>query len=144
MENGMQMIYGRSGEAIPRRQTAGASGHRASHSASQESGQGLKGNQDLFGRYFASCGKRGKNIDLNGLSMKTLRECFQAAEDLTTLPYSLKWMSWGMTLNGSFSTARIGAYPRTGNVSILLDILEDAVPEKYFLSREKMEQIVFL
>ena len=48
-----------------------------------------------------------------------------------------------MMLSDSFSTASIGAYPRTARECILADILEDAVDEKYFLSREQMERIVF-
>lgn len=45
-----------------------------------------------FKRYFDSLGKRGKKIDPNGCSMKMLRECFRATEDLTSLPFSLKWI----------------------------------------------------
>ncbi len=50
---------------------------------------------------------------------------------------------WGGTIsNGRYSTLNCTEYLKTGSVSILLDILEDVVPEKYFLSRQQMEKIV--
>ena len=43
--------------------------------------------------------------------------------------------------NGRFSTARIGAYPRTVRECTLSAILDRRVDRKYFLSREQMERI---
>ena len=44
--------------------------------------------------------------------------------------------------NGRFSTQNITEYPKTGSVCILSDILEDTVPQKFYLSREQTERIV--
>lgn len=94
-------------------------------------------------KYLESLGKSRKKRDLNGCSMKMLRECLAATEDLTTLKFSLQWMNWGTTLNGSFSTQKIGECRKTGSVCTLSDILEDVEDEKYFLSQAQMEKIVF-
>lgn len=49
----------------------------------------------------------------------------------------------GTISNGLLSIASITEYPRTGSVCTLSDILEDAVPQKYFLSKDQMEKIVW-
>ena len=61
----------------------------------------------------------------------------------TTSQYLWKWTNWGTTVNGRFSTQRISESPRTGSACILSDILEQKVDQKYFLSRDQMEKIVF-
>ena len=48
----------------------------------------------------------------------------------------------GMTLNGSVSTVRISESPSTGNECTLLDILEESVDEKYFLSAEQTQRLL--
>jgi hypothetical protein len=48
-----------------------------------------------------------------------------------------------MTLNGRYSTQKISEYRRTESECTLLDILEPKVDEKYFLSKEQAEKIVF-
>lgn len=96
-----------------------------------------------FEKYFAYLKKRGKKIDLSGCSMKMLRGCFRVTEDLTTLPFSLKWTGGGTTSNGNYSILNTTAYPKTGSVSLLSDILEVEVNQKYFLSKEQTERIVF-
>ena len=50
-------------------------------------------------------------------------------------------MTWGMMLNGSVLTARC-MYHKTGNVSSLLDILEDDVPKGYFLSERATQNLM--
>ena len=95
-----------------------------------------------FVKYFASLGKCGKKIDLNGSSMKMLKECYRATEDLTSLPFSLNWMNAGMTSNGSYSTVKTSAFRKTESESTLSDILEDTVSEKYFLSENFVKRIV--
>lgn len=49
--------------------------------------------------------------------------------------------SWGIALNGRFVTARITESRKTGSVSILSDILEECVAEKYFLKPEIQNKI---
>ena len=45
--------------------------------------------------------------------------------------------------NGKFSTVNTSEYHRTGNAVLLSDILEVEVPQKYFLSKEQTERIIF-
>lgn len=124
--------------------SADVSAHPVKTLALQENEQDLTATEvPSFVRYFDLCGKKGKKISLNGLSMRTLRECYQATEDLTSLPFCLKWTNWGTIANGLLSTASITEYPRTGKECTLSDILEPKVSEKYFLSAEQMEKIVF-
>lgn len=94
-------------------------------------------------KYLESLPRSGKRINLNGSSMKMLRECLAAIKDLTSFPYSLNLTGGGTTLNGSYSTLNCTEYLKTESESILSDILEAEVPEKYFLSAQQMERIVF-
>lgn len=57
--------------------------------------------------------------------------------------FSLNWMKLATMQNGSFSIPKISEYRKTGKGCLLSDILEDEVPEKYFLSREQVQKIVF-
>ena len=61
----------------------------------------------------------------------------------TSLSFSLSWMKLGTMQNGKFSTLKILESRKTGSGCLLSDILEDEVPEKYFLSREQVQKIVF-
>lgn len=143
MVNGTQMTLEMFMPGMFRKQTVGASERPVSRSQSPENEQEWMENPVSFEKYFAYCKKSGKKIDLNGCSMKMLRECFQATEDLTTLPFSLKWTGGGMTSHGRYSTLNITEYRKTGSVCLLSDILEVVVPQKYFLSKEQTERIVF-
>src|SRR3990167_1664372 len=58
-----------------------------------------------------------------------------------SIQLSKKFLSWSMTVNGRCLTARISESPKTGNVSLLSDILEKNPDSKYFLS-EKHTQIL--
>ena len=46
--------------------------------------------------------------------------------------------------NGKFSILNTTEYRKTGNAVLLSDILEDVVDQKYFLSKEQTERIVFV
>ena len=46
--------------------------------------------------------------------------------------------------NGKFSILNTTEYRKTGNAVLLSDILEDIVDQKYFLSKEQTERIVFV
>lgn len=124
-------------------QIVGASEHHARTSQLQEIERVLQETDQVsFEKYFGYLGKQGKKIDLNGCSMKMLRECYQATEDLTTLPFSLKWTGGGTTYNGNYSTLNTMEYPRTVKECSLSDILEDTVDEKYFLSSTAVERLM--
>lgn len=45
--------------------------------------------------------------------------------------------------NGVFSTVNTSESHKTGNAVLLSDILEVEVPQKYFLSKEQTERIIF-
>ena len=45
-------------------------------------------------------------------------------------------------MNGSVSTVKISESPSTGNECTLLDILEESVDEKYFLSAEQTQRLL--
>lgn len=143
-ENGMPLISDMFGQMMFLMPNAGVSEHPVRISRSQENEQDLTATEvPSFGRYFDLCGKKGKKINPNGSSMRMLRECLAATEDLTSLPFCLKWTNWGTIANGLLSTANITEYPRTGSECTLSDILEPKVSEKYFLSAEQMKKIVF-
>ena len=52
------------------------------------------------------------------------------------------WMSWGMMSNGRCLTVKISKCHKTVKEFLLSDILEDTVPDSYFLSEEKVAQLV--
>ena len=129
---------------IFQKQTVGALEHHAKISQLPETEpDSMEIGHHSLERYLESLEKSGKKIGLNGSSMKMLRECFQATEDLISCPYSLSWMWGGTTSNGNYSTLNCMEYHKTESVSILLDILEPEVAEKYFLSAQQVEKIVF-
>lgn len=68
----------------------------AKTSQSLESEQDSKGTEVVsLEKYLGCCGKRGKKIDLNGLSMRTLKECLAQTEDSIISTYSLRWIGGG-------------------------------------------------
>ena len=74
-------------------------------------------------------------------SLKTLKTCYQLMVDGDLPGCKLSWTKQGMTLNGQLSTL-LKSSLRTGKESTLSDILEEQVPQKYFLSSEKAKKIV--
>ena len=52
------------------------------------------------------------------------------------------WRSWGMMLNDRCLTVKISKCRKTVKEFLLSDILEDTVPDSYFLSDEKRAQLV--
>ena len=109
----------------------------------QESEQVLKETEVLlFQKYLDSSGRLRKNIDPSIFSMKTLRECYPVIKDLTTSKYSIKWPHSGTTRNGRCQTVKTSESHRIGKGCSLSDILEDEVPEKYFLSNTKLTDIL--
>ena len=140
--NGTQMTLEQLNPKTFRNQIVGVLGHRAKTSALPEKEQDCQEIEAVLYRKFLECWKKGKKkIDLNGLSTKTLRECFLRTEDLTTCQSSLKWTDWGTILNGKIST-QSGLSHKTGSAYILWDILEEQVDEKYFLSEAATKRLM--
>lgn len=53
-----------------------------------------------------------------------------------------QWMSWGTMSNGRCLTAKTSGCPRIGRGCSLSDILEEQVPEKYFLSETAAKRLM--
>lgn len=68
---------------------------------------------------------------------------------LTTTPAghlkqsSVHWMSWGMMCADRYLTAKISEFPSHEIECSLSAILEDNVPEKYYLSRKQAEKLLY-
>lgn len=56
---------------------------------------------------------------------------------------SVHWMSWGMMYAGRYLTAKIMQFHSHEIECSLSDILEDNVPEKYYLSRKQAEKLLY-
>ena len=84
-----------------------------------------------------------KKINPLTFSLRTLRICLVLMEDGISPDCSLKWNRGGMMQNGKCSTPKISEYHKTEKGASLSDILEGEVPQKYFLSKEQTEKIVF-
>ena len=54
-----------------------------------------------------------------------------------------RWMNWGMMYAGRYLTAKISEYPNHEIECTLSDIIEDNVPEKYYLSRKQAEKLLY-
>ena len=73
-------------------------------------------------------------------------EDLQMPEELCSssfTPSSVRYLSWGMVWNGKCLTARILESPNPESGCILSDILIEDVPEKYYLSQQQMERLLF-
>ena len=109
----------------------------------QESGQVLPENEvDYFLQSLVCSKARLPKINPASLSLRTLSICCRAREAGILPPFCLTYGKQGMTLNGSVSTVRISESPSTGNECTLLDILEESVDEKYFLSAEQTQRLL--
>ena len=95
----------------------------------------------LYEKFLESWKSSKKKIDPHGLSTKTLRECFLVTEDLTSYQSSLKWTDSGTISSGKIST-RDGSFHKIGSAYTLLDVIEEEVDDKYFLSPEMAERII--
>ncbi|OJG97193.1 type II DNA modification methyltransferase [Enterococcus termitis] len=74
-------------------------------------------------------------------SLRTSKDCSTTKEGLRSRQSSEPWMNSGMMWNGICLTQKTTSH-RTGSEYSLSDILEDQVAGKYFLSEEKVEQLL--
>lgn len=125
-------------------QTSGASASRAKTSASQASKKACRqaSEADCFTRLCDCLPDVRKKIDLNGYSLKMLKIYLALETDLISRGCSLKWEGMGILSNGTLSTAKTTAFPKTGSACSLSAILETSVDEKYFLSDEQTARIL--
>ena len=112
---------------------------RAKLSLLQEQDEDLKIQEEL-----SSLKLQGSHLFSNPdiYSLKTSRDSSTTTEEIPLRSSSQRWMNWGMMWNGKCLTAKILESPKIGHVCSLSDILEEEVDERYFLSAEKISQLV--
>lgn len=144
MENGTQMTLEECVPMIFQEQIVGASDFHAKTSQLQENSLDFKGTvQACFSELCTLSDNSKKKINPFTFSLRTLRICLVLMEDGISPGCSLKWSRGGMMQNGRCSTPKISECHRTEKGASLSDILEGEVPQKYFLSKEQTEKIVF-
>ena len=84
-----------------------------------------------------------KPNDLRFYVLKMFPDCFRMTKAGHFTPSSPRFMSWGMVWNGLCVTAPISTSPSPGAGCSLSDILIPDAPEKYFLSAEMTEKLLF-
>lgn len=112
---------------------------RARLSALQETDEVLKIHEEL-----CSLKLLGSHLfsDLNIYSLRMSKDCSTTIEEIRSRPSSEPWTNWGMMWNGKCLTAKILESPKIGSVCLLSDILEEEVPEQYFLSAEMTKRLI--
>ena len=112
----------------------------ARHSLSPESGKDLQMPEER-------CSSRLpdwlQTSDLRISSLKMFPDCFRMTKAGRFTPSSVRYLSWGTVWNGKCLTARILESPNPENGCILSDILIEDVPEKYYLSQQQMERLLY-
>lgn len=82
-----------------------------------------------------------KNLNIS--SSKMFPVCLTMTQAKHLKQSSIRWMSWGMMCAGRYLTAKISEFPSHEIECSLSDILEDNVPEKYYLSRKQAEKLLY-
>lgn len=105
--------------------------------------RGFKGNRSsLFFRVTALLKQLSEEDRPNYLFIENVRNLLSVNRGFDS-DFSLSWTKSGTMRSGKLSTQNTTVYHKTESECSLLDILEDEVDEKYFLSREQAEKIVF-
>lgn len=82
-----------------------------------------------------------KNLSIS--SSKMFLDCLTMTQAGHLKQSSVHWMSWGMMCAGRYLTAKILEFPSHEIECSLSAILEDNVPEKYYLSRKQAEKLLY-
>ena len=82
-----------------------------------------------------------KNLSIS--SSKMFPVCLTMTQAKHLKQSSVHWMSWGMMCAGRYLTAKISEYPNHEIECTLSDIIEENVPEKYYLSRKQAEKLLY-
>lgn len=82
-----------------------------------------------------------KNLSIS--TWKTFPVCLTMTQGKHLKQSSIHWMNWGMMCAGRYLTAKISEYPNQEIECSLSAILEDNVPEKYYLSRKQAEKLLY-
>ena len=144
MENGTQMTLYEFMPGTFQKQIVGASDFHARTSPLQENKWDFKETvQACFSELCTFLDKYQKKKDPLTCSLRTLKISLVLMEDGTSPDFSLKWIGGGTMRSGRFSTVNTSESHKTENAVLLSDILETEVHQKYFLSKEQTERIVF-
>ena len=81
--------------------------------------------------------------DLSISSLKMYPDCLTITKAGHLKQSSIHWMNWGMMFAGRYLTAKISEFPSHEIECSLSDILENNVPEKYYLSRKQAEKLLY-
>ena len=84
-----------------------------------------------------------KHVSLHIFSLRTSKAYSITKEGRRSKPSSPHLMSWGMTYSGRCVTARISDSHKTVNGFTFLDIAETNPDPKYFLSKERMQNLLY-
>ena len=101
-----------------------------------------RGFEDTRGTLFFEICRFASILRPKYLFLENVRGLLNHDGGLHLKPSSEPWTDWGMMWNGKCLTAKILECHKIGNVCSLSDILEDNVPETFFLSDEKVSQLV--
>ena len=82
-----------------------------------------------------------KNLSIS--SSKMFPVCLTTTKAGHLKQSSVHWMAWGIMCVGRYLTAKISEFHSHKIECSLLDILEDNVPEKYYLSRKQAEKLLY-
>ena len=82
-----------------------------------------------------------KNLSIS--SSKMFPVCLTMTQAKHLKQSSVHWMVWGMMCAGRYLTAKISEFPSHEIECSLSAILEDNVPEKYYLSRKQAEKLLY-
>lgn len=82
-----------------------------------------------------------KNLSVS--SSKMFPVCLTMTQAKHLKQSSVHWMVWGMMCAGRYLTAKISEFPSHEIECSLSAILEDNVPEKYYLSRKQAEKLLY-
>jgi len=124
-------------------QTCGVSDFLVKISRSPENNWDSKGGVPACSTKCAGCSKtKTKKINPDTCSSKMLRTYFQSTGDGISSICSIHWMKSATMQSGNFSILQTSEFLKTERGCSLSDILEENVPQKYFLSREQTERIL--
>ena len=82
-----------------------------------------------------------KNLSIS--SSKMFPVCLTTTKAGHLKQSSIHWMNWGMMYAGRYLTAKISEYPNHEIECTLSNIIEENVPEKYYLSRKQAEKLLY-
>ena len=81
--------------------------------------------------------------NLNICSLKTFPDSYRMTAAGRLRPSSLRFQNWGTMSHGRFLTAQISVFPNPEKECFLSAVLEKNAPEKYYLSPNQIQKLLF-